>query len=599
MARFRSEFYTTAQLARRVRVSESRARAWYSDGKLPPPDGRDADKRPLWAATTIDAWCRRTGRVPADDALWLWRPEAEASRPAPVLFHGITEIKQEGKRYGVHAVLWDTPHGHVVALTPLADEPAPDIDRQPLAAATLIAPVFWPDAIVALQLGAEYGADDEIQMQVFSLEPAHDRNAAAPHEETRNALLGGRSEHPSLDAATLVQPTARFHGMVTAEDLARVIGAPVPVWPSGTCTASAIRRAQAARPAAHTLIVPSTADGWQAEQDQLEAAVKHGLAEEFPAAFTVLATDLRDTLERARRERADRPARGTGWYLAAQPALPELPWSAEQFLRTAGQLSLKQAADDFRRLRSIEPDLPASAAEGAIYERAMLLLRARLRVALPELAVDDVEYYAGEWDGPIVELWRQSMTSVDGAAAVLTATRRGKRLADHGDLDHLVGLWRDTAGRYVAVFDTDLVGNPPSFIAEWPYAPPAGWTEQTVIAADENTGAVLAITPQESGEQRIEPVPFDPGTGPSFRHGYGGGSPYTLYQALIRAVHGTITAPFNLNDIPFTGHEQHDAPQRSMLWHAIATTKGPLRLPWPQVQQWARQDAVKAGYQAQ
>ena len=38
------------------------------------------------------------------------------------------------------------------------------------------------------------------------------------------------------------------------------------------------------------------------------------------------------------------------------------------------------------------------------------------------------------------------------------------------------------------------------------------------------------------------------------------------------------------------------SPARTALWHAIATTEGPLRLPWPTVQQWARADAAKAGY---
>jgi hypothetical protein len=34
----------------------------------------------------------------------------------------------------------------------------------------------------------------------------------------------------------------------------------------------------------------------------------------------------------------------------------------------------------------------------------------------------------------------------------------------------------------------------------------------------------------------------------------------------------------------------------SPLWHAIATTQGPLRLPWPTVVNWAKADADRAGY---
>lgn len=54
--------HTLAQLARRAGISEGRGRALYAEKKLPHPDSQDADGRPLWWATTIDAWCRRRGR---------------------------------------------------------------------------------------------------------------------------------------------------------------------------------------------------------------------------------------------------------------------------------------------------------------------------------------------------------------------------------------------------------------------------------------------------------------------------------------------------------------------------------------------------------
>lgn len=571
MSQFRSapEPYTLAQFARRVRIAESRARALYAAGKLPPPDGHDADGRPLWAATTIDAWCRRTGRAPAEEALWLWRPEAVAAEPAPVLFHGIAPVTHWGQRYGMHAVVWDTPHGHVISLTPLADAPVPNLDAQPLAAAALIEPVFWPDAVIAVQLGAEYGDSDDVQMQLFGLQAAEygaDDDSDAPARPRWHLFGGERTGAPGdasdggARARSAVQPQTLFRGLVTAEDLALVIGTPVPVWLSGTCTASAVRRAEAAQPAARTLTVPGPADGWQVKRDQLEAALKHGMAEEFPAAFAVLAADLRDALEQARRRHAELRLRGTGWYLAAQPAPPELPWSVEQSLLTAAaELEEDQAADDLARLRAIEPDLLATAVEGEAYEEAIFLLRNRLRSTRPDVAFDDVEAYAGAWEGPVVELWQQSMTPVDDPAAALRTTRRGQRLARHADAERLVGMWRDAAGRYVAAFHPDIAGNPPAFVAEWPYAPPAGWSEQTVIAADPGTGAVLAITPQPDGQSRVEPLPFEPDTGPAFRHGYSGGSPYSLYQALIRAAIGTVTAPFTLNDVP---HDERAAQQR-------------------------------------
>ena len=57
-----SMVHTLAQLARRAGISEGRGRALYAGKKLPHPDSRDADGRPLWLGSTIDAWCERTGR---------------------------------------------------------------------------------------------------------------------------------------------------------------------------------------------------------------------------------------------------------------------------------------------------------------------------------------------------------------------------------------------------------------------------------------------------------------------------------------------------------------------------------------------------------
>ena len=54
--------HTLAQLARRAGISEGRGRALHAEKKLPRPDSRDADGRPLWLAGSIDAWCEGTGR---------------------------------------------------------------------------------------------------------------------------------------------------------------------------------------------------------------------------------------------------------------------------------------------------------------------------------------------------------------------------------------------------------------------------------------------------------------------------------------------------------------------------------------------------------
>ncbi len=83
---------------------------------------------------------------------------------------------------------------------------------------------------------------------------------------------------------------------------------------------------------------------------------------------------------------------------------------------------------------------------------------------------------------------------------------------------------------------------------------------------------------------RIDPVPF-PGKGhtEAFAHGYAGGSPATLYAALVRCALDEPAGAF----YPLRNED-------SQLWKAITTTTGPLRLSWPQAVLWARHD-IKVG----
>jgi hypothetical protein len=134
------------------------------------------------------------------------------------------------------------------------------------------------------------------------------------------------------------------------------------------------------------------------------------------------------------------------------------------------------------------------------------------------------------------------------------------------------------------------------FHAEWPHDLPQGWNEWTIIAADyDSCRAVFALSPTASGHIKADPVPLEPGTGPSFAYGYDGGSPYALYQALIRCVFGTTDAPFTLMQVQGTAKPDQGS---STLWHAIATAEGPLRLPWPTVQHWARPTPPKSATRA-
>jgi hypothetical protein len=182
-----------------------------------------------------------------------------------------------------------------------------------------------------------------------------------------------------------------------------------------------------------------------------------------------------------------------------------------------------------------------------------------------------------------MDQWRQTLTEV---AAATMATRRVQRLLN-------VEILRGPRDMHVVVLKND--NGDVYFEAEWPYDLQQGWNERTIIAADrDSSGAVFALT--SSGQMTVDPLPLEPATGPSYGYGYsyGGGSPYTLYQALIRCVLATPEAPFTLNDVDPAAHDASNT--SSPLWHAIATTQGPLRLPWPTVVTWVKADAGRAGY---
>jgi hypothetical protein len=216
------------------------------------------------------------------------------------------------------------------------------------------------------------------------------------------------------------------------------------------------------------------------------------------------------------------------------------------------------------------------------------LLTWQLSGQRPAAATGRTEIYGDSYGGPVIDQWRQTLTEVPAAA---TATRRVQRLLNGWSADHIVEILRGPRDMYVVVLKNDH--GDVYFEAEWPYDLPQGWNERTIIAADrDSSGAVFALTPTFSGQMTADPLPLEPRTGPSF--GYGGGSPYTLYQALIRCALATPEAPFTLNDVDPAAHDASNT--SSPLWHAIATTQGPLRLPWPAVVNWAKADAVRAGY---
>jgi hypothetical protein len=587
-----SNLHTLAQLARRAGISEGRARALHADKKLPRPDRKDADGRPLWLGSTIDAWCRQTGRPLRQEVSWVYRVEP-ATQPAPVLFHGILEAERYVPLV-MHAIVWDTPNGHIAYLAPVHDKDAATVDAANEKAAVralmeqLIEPVFWARAVVAVPLSLSFGGQSEtVILHLYHLKA----------DETEEGPAPPRFGLRRLKSLAAEQSLRLEWGVVWPEDLTRVIGAPVPIWLEGTCTRATVRRAQAYT---STFTVPDTVTDWPPALRRLEAAVKAGMPEQFPAAFGALAADVHSTLEDVRGRHARQPLQGNGWYLVARPAVPEPPITIEQIITSARPSEdLDAMTADLQKLRRIEPDLSVDADEGGAYKAAINLLTWQVRKHRPEVAIDYTEpYYCDEFVGPVIDQWRQTLTEVDREVGL--RTRRVRRLLGQGwEEAEVEQVLHDPAGRYVAVIKSQSRSDQPVFSAEWPYRLPIGWNERTIIAADPGKNAVFALTPTDDGQMRVEPVPFERGTGPSFGYGYDGGSPFTLYQALIRCAFGEIEeAPFTLRDVLESrpdGVNRRDE-DVSHLWHAIVTAQGPLRLPWPQVQRWAHADAERAGY---
>jgi hypothetical protein len=154
-------------------------------------------------------------------------------------------------------------------------------------------------------------------------------------------------------------------------------------------------------------------------------------------------------------------------------------------------------------------------------------------------------------------------------------------------------LYTDPAGRWVAEFKLDEADHP-DLAVEWPTGkPPAGWGEHTVIAGDKSSDGVFALTPTPDGGLRIDPLPSFGGA-TEYTWGYPGTGPGHLYDALAAAVLDSWEETSQwLNRL--AGRRSH----RSGLWKAIQATKqhDPLRIPWPKIVQWTREDQKAAAGQ--
>ncbi|NAS20069.1 hypothetical protein GT755_00030 [Herbidospora sp. NEAU-GS84] len=605
--------HTLAQLARRAGISEGRARALATatPSGLPRPDGADADGRPLWSAATIDAWCARTGRKVSEDSLWLFRAPPAAG-PAPELQRRIVTLPGSYRDQAFYVIVWDTEHGHLIYLQPLDDTGGAHKDWLAKAAAELIHPRWWADAVVVMpqEKSLSYLSSIHDLPETASVYRLFDRyHQTDPDPDEAPGVFGGLRRWisrtgPSLAGPRPISPAdadTKWKGQMDLTAIAAVVGRPIPLWVNDTATTD---NAQQTLSYDRTFITPDTVTQWPAAQERLARALQVGMAEEFPAAFAALAADAAEGLREIRAAHEHLADTGPGWYLVCRPARPAPSFEVEQLITAAQPVTdPDQVSAELTRLRAIEGELDLDDPRGEVYEEAITLLAWQLRTmakqagrirdshAYVPVADDGLLRFTGPWQGPVVEAWRKTLTPVPDPAAALRLRRVQRLIADY-PADGLQNIYRDSEGRYILV--TRLSSGQDHSLAEWPAGlqVTAHWTDKTVIAGDDELGStttLLALTPTSEGRMRIDPVPMLPHMGSdAFAYGYGGGTPSTTYRALLRCALGDTT------ELPWSvilhGRRGSDDTPASQLWTAISTTKGPLRLSWPQLKLWARAD---------
>lgn len=596
--------HTLAQFARRAGISEGRARALYAATPtgLPRPDRTDADGRPLWWASTIDAWCARTRREVSQDSLWLFRLPA-ATAPAPELQRGVVTLGR--RRQHCYTIVWDTERGHVIYLQPLDGTGGEHKDQLAVHAAELIEPRWWATAVVVLPMeeGLNYvpDLDHPPLANVYRLTTRSEESDS--DADADSGVFGGLRRWFSRavpDLAGTATARAIWEGQLDLADIATVVGHPIPLWLYDTQTSG---NAEQTLSYNRTFTVPDTVTEWPAAETRLTRAIQAGMPGQFPAAFAALAVDAAEGLTKIRAAHEHTPDTGPGWYLVCRPARPAPPIELEQRITGASVVTdLELVGKELTELRLVEGELDINDPRGDAYAEAITLLEWQLRQAaknaraIGDLNTDYVPVaddrwlcYSAPWGGPVVDAWHKTLTPVDDLDTVLRL-RRVRRLVGDYPTDQVRQAYRDGEGRYVLVIG---LSSGPWSLAEWPVSltATATWTDKTVLAGDDEQGTtttLLALTPTDDGQMRIDPVPLLPRSDrDAFAYGYGGGTPSTTFRALLRCALGDN--PDLTRTHKLAAHTP-DGDTSSQLWRAITTTKGPLRLSWPQVKLWARAD---------
>jgi hypothetical protein len=622
-------------------MSDSRIRAMLAepektpaDRRLPPADGTDASDRPWWWASTVDRWCRRTGRpVPADaDALYRW-PTADG--PAPVVHAGDVRVPTRGlaPEVPVHVTVYDTAEGHIVWVQRYDESGGVDREEAARAGALVLAPTWWTRARILvpgpLLLGGRLGAVPAID--AFRIEVPDrglDRPAGPPRWLPSFVRSGAAAEPDPLDVEIV------HAGLPQVDEVARVVGRALPLWFADSCTRENMDRAELLGPG-RRFTVPDTSTDWPAHRARIIAAHEWGLPRRFPRAWTALSADTLEVLDAVLQTLQATVTEGDGWYAPARPAEPDWPVAVETAARRAAASTeaartarsatradlgvyrpdkldpaeeldtaaeeLDAGAVELAGIRTVEADLRWDDPDAVALWAAARSLEARLHRTHPEVVYETVRQQVIEGDGQVAQAYRATLTPLEPAAQQElreAPTRRLLRLLSPDTdvetvrkyqtlqraLAETTQLYHDPKGRLVA--ERTIASRRAERVQlqiEWPTGhPPQDWTADTVLAGEDN---VFALTPTPAGELRVEPLPSSSGD-TDYTWGYSGGGPTDLYRALVRGALRTWEDP-----APWIRRSLRDG-HSSALWEAI-TTAGqtqPLRLAWPQVQAWAAAD---------
>ncbi|QIZ38211.1 hypothetical protein [Saccharopolyspora sp. ASAGF58] len=335
--------------------------------------------------------------------------------------------------------------GDLIYLQPMEGSGGVHKDGLAVYAAELIEPRWWADAVVVIPIEENlrfFPEHDHAPLAwVYQLTPRADGTS---EPDSSGGVFGGmrrwfsRTMPPELTGPAV--PNAHWATSMDLDELARVVGRPVPLWLNDTTTTDNAERSLAYD---RTFTTTDTVTEWPAAQDRLTRAIEVGMPGDYPCAFAALAVEAAEGLTAIRSAHEHTPDTGPGWYLVCRPARPAPPIELEQQLAATRLVTdLDLVAAELTELRAVEGELDIDDPRGEVYAEAIGLLEWQLRRAAKEagtirdlshdyvpVADDGFLRYHAPWNGPVVDAWSKTLTPVTDLDATLRL-RRVRRLLE-------------------------------------------------------------------------------------------------------------------------------------------------------------------------